>query len=285
VVNAEGQVGGYSPGVAVRLQLADGRRAFVKAAGLATHEETPDMHRREARVAAVLPPEVPAPRFLFAYDDGDWVALAFEDVEGRQPHVPWRPQELRRVLDALAELARALTPSPLELETFAQVFEGDLRGLRTLRDQREAGDPLTGLDPWLARNLDRAAALEAGWPEASVGRTLLHVDVRADNLLLTDDAVLLVDWPGAAVGAAWIDLLAMLPSVALQGGPKPWEIFDAHPVARGADPDAVDAILCAITGFFVERGRRPDPPALPTLRRFQTAQGIEAARWLQHRLG
>jgi Ser/Thr protein kinase RdoA (MazF antagonist) len=194
----------------VRLRLGDGRRLFLKAAGRETHPDTPDMHRREAQIAAVLPPEVPTPRFLFAHDDGNWVALAFEDVDGRQPRLPWRADELRRVLGALAALAEVLTPSPVELESFAEVWEGDFRGLRTLVEQREAGDPLAGLDPWLARNLDRVAELEAGWPAASEGETLLHVDVRADNLLLPDDAVLLVDWPGAAIGAAWIDLLAML---------------------------------------------------------------------------
>jgi aminoglycoside phosphotransferase (APT) family kinase protein len=285
VVEAHSQVGGYSPGVAVRLRLADGRQAFVKAAGPELNPDTPSMHRREAEVAAVLPPEAPAPRFLFSHDDGNWVALAFEDVDGHQPEVPWRPDELRRVLDALAIMAAALTPSPIELAPFRAEWEDDFCGLRTLVEQRESGDLLEGLDPWLAANLERVAEVEAGWPDASEGETLLHVDVRADNILLTEDRVLVVDWAGAAVGAAWIDLLAMLPSVSLQGGPKPWEIFDEHPVARGADPAAVDAMIAALTGFFVERGRRPDPPGLPTLRRFQSAQGIEAARWLERRLG
>jgi hypothetical protein len=29
----------------------------------------------------------------------------------------------------------------------------------------------------------------------------------------------------------------------------------------------------------------PDPPGLPTLRAFQTAQGTHALRWLRQRLG
>jgi aminoglycoside phosphotransferase (APT) family kinase protein len=285
VVDSRSQVGGYSPGVAERLLLADGRRAFVKAACPEMNPDTPSMHRREAEVAAALPPEAPAPAFLFSYDDGSWVVLGFEDVEGRQPRIPWRADELRRVLDALARLAEALTPSPIDLSSFADAWEGDFRGLRMLLEQRKTGDRLEGLDRWLAENLERAAEAETHWPEASVGETLLHVDVRADNIILAADRVVLVDWPGAAVGAAWIDLLAMLPSVAVQGGPKPWELFDDHPVAQDADPAAVDAIVAALTGFFVERGRRPDPPGLPTVRRFQTAQGIEAARWLERRLG
>jgi aminoglycoside phosphotransferase (APT) family kinase protein len=281
VVETSSQIGGQSPGVAERLVLADGRRAFVKAAGPEIHPQTPEMHRREAAVVRLLPAEVPAPRHLFTYDDGAWIALAFENVEGCQPQIPWRADELERVLNALAELADALTPTPVELPSFAAHWQGDFRGLRTLL---EAGDT-DGLDPWLAANLERLAELEAGWPAASVGETLLHTDIRADNLLLTEDRVLVVDWPDATIGAAWVELVCFLPSVSLQGGPRPWEVFDGHPAARGADPAAVDAMIAALTGLFVERGRREVHPALPALRPFQTAQGIEAARWLERRLG
>jgi hypothetical protein len=37
--------------------------------------------------------------------------------------------------------------------------------------------------------------LEAGWSQAAAGTTLLHGDLRADNLLLTPGRVMLVDWP------------------------------------------------------------------------------------------
>ncbi len=76
VLEAVTQPGGFSPGVAVRLRLDDGRRAFVKAVGSSPNPHSPEIHRREATLAAALPPETPAPRFLFAHDDGDWVALA-----------------------------------------------------------------------------------------------------------------------------------------------------------------------------------------------------------------
>ncbi len=57
------------------------------------------------------------------------------------------------------------------------------------------------LDGWSARHLDRLARLEAEAPAAAVGDTLLHLDLRADNLLLTRDRVVVVDWPHARVGA------------------------------------------------------------------------------------
>jgi hypothetical protein len=119
VESATSSPGGFSPGVAARLRASDGRRVFVKAVGPEPNPGFPAAHRREVKIAAALPPDVPAPRLLWSYDEGEdgWIVLAFEDVEGRKPEEPWRPDELDRVLDALAALAGLLTPSPLPQTT------------------------------------------------------------------------------------------------------------------------------------------------------------------------
>src|SRR5713101_851388 len=106
------------------------------------------------------------------------------------------------------------------------------------------------------------------------GTTLLHADLRADNILLTPSRVFFIDWPWATRGAAWVDLLFMLPSVAMQGGPKPWEIFDAHPLGRSAPAAGVTAVVAAAAGFMIRGSRLPPPPGLPTVRAFQRDQGI-----------
>jgi hypothetical protein len=128
VVSARSQAGGFSPGVAARLQLADAARVFVKAVCGSPNPESPDIHRREARIAAALPAHVPAPALRWSWDDGDWVVLAFDDVDGRAPELPWRTQELERVLAALHALATGLTPSPISLEpateSLARLFGG-----------------------------------------------------------------------------------------------------------------------------------------------------------------
>ena len=280
VVEAATQPGGFSPGAAARLRLDDGRRAFVKAVGSSPNPHSPELHRSEARIAAALPPETPAPRLFFAHDDGDWVALVFEDVPGREPELPWRDDELERVLTGLSDLAEALTPAPLEAPPLADRFEEIFHGWRLLAEA--GGGP--GVDPWAETRLDELAELEVGWAEAAAGRTLLHADVRADNVLITPERVVFVDWPHACLGAAWVDLLAFLPSVAMQGGPRPWEVFDAHPVAREAAPERVNAMLAALAGFFVRWSTLPPPPGLPTLRDFQRTQGVEALAWLRRRL-
>ncbi|MBC6463462.1 phosphotransferase [Actinomadura sp. HBU206391] len=135
------------------------------------------------------------------------------------------------------------------------------------------------------RGRHAAGRLLARWGAAAEGEALVHADLRADNLLLTPDRVVVVDWPWACVAAPWFDLLSMLPSVRLQGGPPPEALFEDHPVARGADRHDVTTALAALTGFFVWNARQPAPPGLPALRAFQAAHGEIALEWLRMRTG
>lgn len=284
VVAAVTQRGGFSPGAAARVTTAGGRRAFVKAVSADANPDSPQLHRDEARNAAALPADVPAPRLLGTYDDGTWVALVFEDVAGRQPHIPWRKAELRAVLDAVGELSRTLTPAPVAAPPVAESLADDFRGWQRMIDEGDTGE---GLDPWTVRRLRRLAELAAPWADFAVGDSLAHCDLRADNMLLTaDDRIVFVDWPHARGGAApWFDLLLLLPCVRAQGGPDPEEIFTAHPVGRDADPKGVTATLAAFAGFMIHNSRHPPVPGIPTLRPFQRAQGEAALEWLRGRLG
>jgi hypothetical protein len=165
VLEARTQPGGFSPGVAARLRCADGGRYFVKAVSAEANAESPDMHRREARVLAALD-------------------------------------------------------------------------------------------------------------------TMLHIDVRADNLLLAGGRVFVVDWPHACRGAAFVEPVLLAPSVAMQGGPAPSELLARSRAGGAAGRPAVAAVVCAMAGYLTERSLRPPPPGLPTVRAFQAAQGEIARRWL-----
>ncbi|MET7360303.1 phosphotransferase [Streptomyces sp. NPDC005562] len=298
VVGATTQRGGFSPGVAARVRLADGRRAFVKAVSADANPGSPDLHRAEARNSAALPDSVPAPRLLASYDDGTWVALAFEDIEGRQPQVPWSSHEFELVLDAVDALGRALTPAPLGAPSVVEAKVDDFRGWEQLIAAEAGGEasrnrPVGGprLDPWARRHLHALAELAAPWAQFATGDTLAHGDLRADNMLVVGDGecdggrVVFVDWPHATRAAPWFDLLLMLPCVRAQGGPDPEDVFTARRVGRDADPKGVTATLAALAGYFVHHSLLPAPPGLPTLRAFQAAQGAAALEWLRTRLG
>lgn len=285
VISARSQPSGFSPGVASRLTTADGQRVFLKAVSAEPNPESPEFHRREARIVAELPDEAPVPRLLWSHDEGDdgWVVLVFEDVEGREPAIPWRADELDRVIDAIVDLSNALTPSPLD-----ESFAGTTTNWGIFRIgwwQRIEFERPAGLDDWSTRHLASLIALEANASRAVAGSTLLHLDLRADNLLVTDDRVLVVDWPHARIGAPWMDIVGFIPSMRMQGGPPPGEVFARHPAARDADPDAVNAALAALAGYFTRQSLQPPPPGIPTVRPFQAAQGAVARRWLAERLG
>ena len=289
-ISAVTQPGGFSPGLAARLQAADGRRVFAKAVGPELNPDAPRFHRREGRIVAALPSSAPVPRLLWLYDEGSteaadgWVVLVFEDIEGRHPTLPWRLDELDRVLDALDALAVSLTPSPLPAEItvrgkdwlrrHGRGWQRLLTAAPEIRDRRDA---------WSARHEAALADLEAQAPAAADGDTLLHFDTRADNLLLTPEMVYVVDWPHARTAQAWMDLLFFAPSVAMQGGPSPEELLARSAAARAAAPAAITAVVAAVAGYFTFQSLLPSPLGLPTLRGFQAAQGEVARRWLAER--
>jgi aminoglycoside phosphotransferase (APT) family kinase protein len=278
VVEAVSQVGGFSPGTADRVRTSDGRRGFVKAVSATQNERTPDMHRREAMVTGLLPADAPAPKLLGHYDDGTWVALVLEDIEGRHPATPWVPEELDRVLAALDRLARAVTPSPVPgLDPVAETLAHDFAGW-----DRIAADPPDDLDPWAADQLDELRALAARGLRALAGETLVHVDIRADNLLIgLDGAVTVVDWPWASRGPAWLDTLLLLINVRLHGGHDTGALLRRCAKVTDADPDDLVAVLAGVDGYFVDVCRRPPPPGIPTIRGFQRTQGEAVLAWLR----
>jgi len=274
--------GGFSPGATAVLDCPRGA-IFVKAVGAGLNPESPALHRREAVVSASLPAAPEFPRLLDVYDDGDWVALAFVAIDGRPPAHPWDERELRVAVRALDALHEALTPNPLAgVESAAERLHPLLGGWAEMAAMVQ---PPAGLDAWSGDNLSRLAKIESGWPSALAGSTLLHCDVRSDNLLVTGAGVVFVDWPHACVGAPIFDLVAWAPSVELEGGPTPDELLALSATGAAVDGDTLAPLVAAFGGFLVRHALQPSPPGLPTLRAFQAAQGAVALAWLRRLMG
>lgn len=278
VVEAVSQVGGFSPGTADRVRTAEGLRAFVKAVSPALNEHSPVLHRAEARITAALPASAPVPRLLGHYDDGEWIVLVLQDIEGRQPATPWLADDLRRVLAVLDDLAALCTPAPVaDLPDAAAMLAEDLTCW-----WRVAADPPAGLDPWVAEHLDELCVRGDRGLAALVGDTLVHADVRADNVLLgPDGAVTLIDWPMACRGPAWLDSLMLLMNVRLYGGHDTHALLVERSATTGAAMADLLDVLVSFAGFFTHNARLPAPPGLPTLRRFQQAHADVLVSWLR----
>jgi Ser/Thr protein kinase RdoA (MazF antagonist) len=227
---------------------------------------------------------LPVPRLRGTAEQGPWFALVVDDVEGRQPALPWRDDQLELVLSALDRLPGALTPVPEAVTTtapaIADYLGADFSGWRSLA--KTPGDDRIHerLDSWSRARLPELAALEATWTVHAAGDTLLHADIRADNLLIAGDGVVVVDWPHACRGAAFVDLVLFAPSVAMQGGPGPAELLTRSRAGRRVSREALAPVVCALAGYFTERALAPPPPGIPTVRRFQAAQGEVTRRWL-----
>lgn len=264
--------GGFTPTVAARLAAGDAR-GFVKICRDGVNAQVGGFFRNEARIAARLP-DVPALAPLrWSYDDGAWIALGFDDLGGAPPALPWSDSDLDAVLSAVADVHAALTPPPDVAPTVAAAHTVTFAGWRSLR-----GDE-PGLDDWSRRHLATLQQIEAEWPASLVGDTLLHGDLRADNVVLSPGrGPVVVDWPAACVGPPWFDLVCFAPSVEAEGGPRCAEVLRRAGVT-GPEKDLAFAAV-GVAGYFTANALRPAPPTLPTVRAFQARQGAPARRWV-----
>jgi len=286
VVHAASQGAGFTPGFASRLACADGRRGFVKAASSAI-QVIADCYRDEARISSALPPGLPVPRLQWVADDGDWVVLCFDDIAGRTPQRPWQPAELSLVLDTMAELSAALTPAPRDLvvPTVQHALADDVTGWRRLLADGVDVTAVPGGGDWVAHHVDELVQWEASALQLCAGDTLVHSDLRSDNVILSATGRAFVcDWNWPCLAAPWLDLVLLLPSAHADG-------FDAdallavHPAGRSAPPGAVNALLAGLAGYFAAASRQPELPTSPFLRRHQAAYGAATLGWLQARAG
>jgi aminoglycoside phosphotransferase (APT) family kinase protein len=280
VVDAISQGAGFTPGFASVLVCADGSRHFVKAASLRAQRMFAEAYREEARKVAALPADAPAPRLQWLHDADDWVVLGFEYVESRAPRRPWRAADLDACLAMTEQLAAVLTPAPAELGD--DTFASELAGWPAYWDRLRVDPPDL---PGFAEHVDEAAALAARFADVTTGETLVHTDIRDDNLLLaTDGRVLLCDWNWPVVGAAWLDTVLLL--IGPRGdGLDVDAVLAAAPLTRDVPAESVDIVIALVTGYFVVSAAQPTPPTSPYIRDAQWWQGEVCWRWLAERRG
>jgi aminoglycoside phosphotransferase (APT) family kinase protein len=268
IVDSASAGSGFTGGFASRLVGTDGRRLFVKAS---CDPVVADCYRREAIINAALPAPVPAPRVRWSAEVDGWVVLGFDDIAGRMPG--W-PSDLDAVLSMVTELACALTPPPAGLELRPIADETSLTFWR---------ESAVAPDGW---DLDLLISLEREWVAASAGDTMIHCDLRPDNLLVDGAGkVWICDWNWPCLAAPWLDLVLLLAGVHASGLDAD-RLLASHPVGSEAPADAVNAVLAAFAGMFVVQSAEPPPDfASPWLRPHQRFYGDATLGWLRSRLG
>lgn len=280
VVGAHSQGGGYTPGLASVLTCADGSRHFVKAASVAAQRTFAESYRIEAAHLATLPATAPAPALRWLHDDGDWVALGIAHVEARSPARPWSGADLTAAVRMLETVARTLTPVPAAMSLQPIAVElGDLPEHWERLDTRWLGLP------GFAEHHEEAAGLAAGFAAVTAGDTVVHTDVRDDNLLLDPGGrMVLCDWNWLCRGAAWFDTVTLMIGPAGDGLDVE-AVLAAAPLTRDVEPAHVDAVLALVTGYFLGSAQHPVPPTSPHVRDAQRLQGEAGWHWLAARRG
>jgi Phosphotransferase enzyme family len=254
------QTRGYAMAFHAIAEFADGSTAFVKAGA---EEVTSEFLRDELRIyRAVEGPFMPE---LLGYDDTDPPLLVLEDLSAAHWPPPWDDEGIAAVRETLTEV---WSTEPLAwLPAIAEERERLLGGWADIEADPQPFLSLGLCSPeWLGealpvlRNAAETAPVE--------GDALVHLDVRSDNIALTDRGAVLVDWNFAHCGNPDFDLAAWLPSLQLEGGPPPEELLPA-----------AGKHAAALAGFFGSRAGLPPPPTAPKVRKIQRDQLEVSLAW------
>ncbi|MFF4384566.1 phosphotransferase family protein [Kitasatospora sp. NPDC001547] len=269
--------GGFTPGIAARLRLADGGRVFIKGAPVA--DRAAGMYRAEAAVGAYLPSRI-APALLWTVETGGWLVLGFEDVDGTNPDLAPGSAELDAVLETVGELGELLTPCPAGRAGPFSALAETLCGCWVRLSEG-------GLDGWDQEHSVELVGIDspAALVRAAEGDTLLHCDLRADNMLLNASHVRVIDWSWFARGSAWVDAAFFLPQLVLAGHTAASAerlLAERVPAWRAAPEKGVLAFAVAITGYWAWQQRTGPGGALGAYRARASAAGRE---WIAYRAG
>jgi hypothetical protein len=309
VVGATPAGGGFTRGFAGVLRTAAGETAFVKAADLRRQPHVADWYAREAAITAALPARVPAARPRWTMTDEGHFVLCLDAIDGHTPPLPWRRDHLAATLDAWATAAAALREPPadllaLGLPRLPDVLRDELSYWQLIAAGREPMPPVPAVpaDSSAGRaagrsaggaagrsggraggRLDELVALEAALPGYADTSTVIHCDLRLDNVLIDSAGeAWICDWNWPCLGAQWFDTATLLVT-AYASGLDADRLFADHPTTGDAPPQALDAALAALAGYWLSRGAAPPTDASSHARGHQSWSGGQALAWLAAR--
>jgi hypothetical protein len=247
-----------------RRPAEDGRSAFVK---IGATDLTADWTRTEHRNYLGIHGRF-MPRLLGFDDDGERPTLALENLSDAEWPPPWTDERVAGVVDALASI-RELTPP----DGLSRQSADDGANWRKV-----AADPR----PFLALGLCSAAWLDGALPQlidASAraplaGNSLVHLDIRSDNLCFRGGRAIVIDWNHARLANPDLDIAFWLPSLQAEGGPSPETIL----------PDAPE-LAAWVAGFFCSHAGGDPLPEAPHVRPLQLEQSRTALPWVARELG
>jgi thiamine kinase-like enzyme len=287
--------GGYAPTPTFRLQLKDGRRAFIKG----THPELVEGAQRamvkEKRVYEELSHLMGrwAPAYFGSIEVEGWKILALEDL-GPKSAPPWSRRLAQKVLREYAAFHESTigrdipewVPRPkawasgnhMSWEWISE--SGAVDGVTGL-----AGSRSSRASSWLADSRDALAEAVSALVDPDLPQAFLHFDTRSDNLRWVSERLYLLDWPHVGVGPMEIDVVAFVQSITVEGGPDPEDLLAVYEKHLSLSDRAVTGAISGLAGYFTNQAGQPEIPELPRLRKFQRQQMKVTLQWVASRLG
>lgn len=190
--------------------------------------------------------------------------LIIEDLSMHHWSPPWNQWQI----DLTLEQINALHNTTAILENYAQIHGTDKMNWQTV-----AADP----KQFLSLGIADAKWLESALPTliefeencSTAGKSLTHWDLRSDNICITSEKAIFVDWNLACLSNPKLDLGFWLPSLAYESGLKPEKILPNAP-----------AVAAWVSGFFAARAGLPEISDAPRVRTVQRQQLATALPWV-----
>jgi aminoglycoside phosphotransferase (APT) family kinase protein len=253
--------GGMSPGCAASVMTASGRELFVKAVDADPDDVTADLFRHEIHVLEKLPQSKHRPRILESYDDGKWVALVLEHINGHYPDFSLH-NEFEAVAEVIISQCHELAPPPdgLQVPSLQESVNWWIN-----RWEQISIHPDMFLPDWAECFAPVGLEASKRIAEALPNETLCHFDVRNDNLLMTEDETIVVfDWGIAMTGPTWADKVMLALQIddleKANDYLKKWLTKD--------ELEVVDYFLIAFGGSQAWDSKQPVQKRLPNLRSY-----------------
>ncbi|MFE0348886.1 phosphotransferase [Streptomyces griseoluteus] len=244
----------------------EGAPCFIKAA---TEELTVRWLRDEVaiyeRIDGPWLPEV------IAWDAGGThhPILVLEGMHDARWPPPWDDAAIGQVLETL-DSVHAIEPDfPLPLLRDDTELR---RGWELVAEDRTAFLSCGLVSPgWLERSLPVLSKAAAAAPFD--GTSLLHLDIRSDNLCFAAGGVRIIDWNWAAIGNPVFDVCAWLPSLRSEGGPLPDQVMPGQ-----------GEFAAVLAGFWCSQMGLPEANSASGRRLLQRDLGKIALDWARREL-
>lgn len=241
---------GYTQAERYVIQFENDTSAFVK---VATEEDTIKWLRDEHKIYSILKAEY-LPQVL-GWDDGEFPLLILEDLSTGHWPPSWTPEQIQKVFDTLEKLKTVK-------------IDGDFRSLSHFKKEftgwgKISKDPsgFLGLglvsSEWLQKALP--VLIKAESEIVFDGDSLVHTDIRSDNICFLGEKTYFIDWNWTVKGNPIFDVVYWLPSLYTEGGPTPWSFNINEP-----------ELIAGLAGFHAFSAYQP-----------ASFKGAEAIRALQ----